>query len=72
MVSLIPYFKKAVEAGIDENLMADWIVDFFKTDDGASISEDYNMPSQVTSLSAPPLAILQYVHGLPPISKSNP
>lgn len=43
MVSLIPYFKKAVEAGIDENLMADWIVDFFKTDDGASVSEDYNM-----------------------------
>lgn len=42
MVSLIPFFKKAVEDGIDENLMADWLVDFFTSDDGASVDKSYN------------------------------
>lgn len=42
MVSLIPFFKKAIENGIDENLMADWLVDFFTSDDGASVNKSYN------------------------------
>lgn len=42
MVSLIPYFKKAVEAGINAEMMADWLVEFFGTKDTASVSEEYN------------------------------
>ena len=42
MVSLIPYFQKAVQTGISEDMMADWLVDFFTSDDGASVSADYN------------------------------
>lgn len=42
MVSLIPYFKKAVEDGIDSEMMADWLVEFFGTAEGASVSELYN------------------------------
>lgn len=42
MVSLIPFFKKAVENGIGEDMMADWLVEFFTSEDGASVSENYN------------------------------
>lgn len=42
MVSLIPYFKKAVEDGIVSEMMADWLVEFFGTESGASVSELYN------------------------------
>lgn len=42
MVSLVPFFKRAVENGIDENLMADWLVSFFGVDSGASVSDGYN------------------------------
>lgn len=42
MVSLVPYFKKAVEDGIDSEMMADWLVEFFGTDNGASVSALYN------------------------------
>lgn len=42
LVSLIPYFKKAVEAGIDAEMMASWLVEFFDTKDTASVSDDYN------------------------------
>lgn len=42
MVSLIPYFKKAVEDGIVSEMMADWLVDFFSTTEGASVSSLYN------------------------------
>lgn len=42
MVSLVPYFKKAVEDGIDSEMMADWLVEFFGTDNGASASALYN------------------------------
>lgn len=45
MVSLIPYFKKAIENDIDAELMADWIVQFFGTTGGASISNLYNEAS---------------------------
>lgn len=42
MVSLIPYFKKAIENGIGEDMMADWLVEFFTSEDGASVSSVYN------------------------------
>lgn len=42
MVSLIPYFKKAVEDGIVSEMMADWLVEFFGVDNGASVSNLYN------------------------------
>lgn len=42
-ISLIPFFDKALEKDIDEKMMADWLVEFFKTiDGGMSVSEEYN------------------------------
>ena len=41
-VSLIPFFKDAVENGYDREIIANWLVTFFKVDEGVSISEDYN------------------------------
>lgn len=42
-ISLVPYFNKAVEDGIEEKLVADWLVEFFKPIDGStSVSESYN------------------------------
>ena len=38
MVSLVPYFAKAIEKDADEEAMADWLVDFF-----GSHSEDYDI-----------------------------
>lgn len=32
LVSLVPYFAKAIEDGIDEERMSDWIAEFFKVD----------------------------------------
>lgn len=43
LVSLAPYFAKAVKDGIDEERMSDWLVEFFKPIDGdISVSKDYN------------------------------
>lgn len=42
VVSLIPYFKKAVDNCIVSEMMADWMINFFGSDDGASISNVYN------------------------------
>lgn len=43
IVSLVPYFAKAIEDGIDEERMSDWLIEFFKPIDGdTSISEEYN------------------------------
>lgn len=42
LVSLIPYFKKAVENNIVSEMMADWLIEFFDADIGASVSELYN------------------------------
>lgn len=42
MVSLIPYFQKAVQTGISEDMMADWLVSFYGTKDGASVDAEYN------------------------------
>ncbi len=43
MISLVPFFAKAVENEHDADLMADWLIDFFTSDSGASVSEDYNI-----------------------------
>lgn len=42
MVSLVPYFKDAIEANINEEMMADWISEFFGSDNAATVSEKYN------------------------------
>ncbi len=41
LISLMPYFNKAVESDIGCGMMADWITEFFDAD-GASVSEVYN------------------------------
>ena len=38
MISLVPFFAKAVENDIEENMMGDWLVDFF-----GSHSEEYDI-----------------------------
>jgi hypothetical protein len=38
MISLVPYFAKAVEKGIEVKTMADWLVNFF-----SSHSEEYDI-----------------------------
>lgn len=45
MVSLIPYFKKAVNDGVDAEMMGNWLVEFFGVKDGASVSTLYNEAS---------------------------
>lgn len=42
LVSLVPFFKRAVEQDIDNNTMADWLMEFFDTESGTSNSEEYN------------------------------
>lgn len=42
LVSLVPYFQKAIVDGISEDDMADWILTFYGTEKGASTSEKYN------------------------------
>ena len=42
LVSLVPFFKKATEQDIDDNTMADWLMEFFNTESGTSNSEEYN------------------------------
>lgn len=41
-ISLIPFFQKASDMDIQEDLFADWIKEFYGTLDGASISDIYN------------------------------
>lgn len=42
MVSLVPFFKRAMEEGKDEYDMAGFVTGFFGTEDVLSISDDYN------------------------------
>ena len=43
MVSLMPFFKEAIEEEVNVEVMADWIVSFYDTDNKtASVSEEYN------------------------------
>lgn len=39
-ISLVPFFKKAVDAGTDADMMADWLIDFFGEE-----NEDYTTAS---------------------------
>ena len=52
LISLIPYFKKAVEEEINEELIVSWIVDFFGATEGASVSDSYNEASGSGSAKA--------------------
>ena len=45
MVSLIPYFAMSVKNDIVSEMMADWLIEFFGTTDGASVSTLYNEAS---------------------------
>lgn len=42
LVSLIPYFAMSVKNNIVSEMMADWLIEFFGTTDGASTSALYN------------------------------
>jgi len=42
LISLIPFFKKAVENEIDVELMVDWLLDFFGSVETATVSDSYN------------------------------
>lgn len=43
MISLVPYFKQAIESNTDTETIADWITDFFGVENSLSKSDDYNM-----------------------------
>ena len=42
LISLIPFFKSAVEKDISDDMMADWIMEFFNTESGTSNNDTYN------------------------------
>ena len=42
MVSLVPFVKRAIQNDIDECMFAGWLISFFTSDDGASVSANYN------------------------------
>lgn len=42
MVSLVPFFAKAIKSDIEAEMLSDWIVSFFDVKDNASVSEYYN------------------------------
>ena len=42
MVSLIPYLKKSIENGISESMMAEWLINFFKTENNSDEYAKYN------------------------------
>lgn len=42
LISLIPYFAMSVQNNIVSEMMADWLIEFFGTTDGASVSDLYN------------------------------
>ena len=41
LISLIPYFKQAIEKDIGEGMMAEWIIDFFMTNNDSKMYEEY-------------------------------
>jgi hypothetical protein len=42
LVSLIPYIKEAIDNGISESMVAEWMVNFFKTENDTEVYEKYN------------------------------
>lgn len=41
MISLIPYIKNAMEKNISEPMFAEWLVNFFKTENNSDVYADY-------------------------------
>lgn len=41
LISLIPYFKEAMEKDISDGMMAEWIIDFFMTNNDSEIYQQY-------------------------------
>lgn len=41
LVSLIPYFKQAMEKDISQGMMAEWIIDFFMVSNDSKLYEEY-------------------------------
>lgn len=41
-VSLIPYIKESIENDINEAMMAEWLINFFKTENDADVYAKYN------------------------------
>lgn len=41
MISLIPYIKNAMEKNISEPMFAEWLVNFFKTENNSEVYADY-------------------------------
>ena len=41
-VSLIPYIKNAIDNGIGESMMAEWLINFFKTENDTDVYAKYN------------------------------
>ena len=41
LVSLIPYIKKSIENNISEAMMADWLINFFKTENDTDVYTKY-------------------------------
>lgn len=42
MISLVPYFAKAINNNYSSDIMAEWIFSFFDNNNGASINSEYN------------------------------
>ena len=41
LVSLIPYIKQSMDNGVNEAMMADWLINFFKTENNTEVYEKY-------------------------------
>lgn len=42
LVSLIPFVKRCLDENYNEDIFTDWIMKFFDSESGASVSEEYN------------------------------
>lgn len=40
-VSLVPYIRKAMKKGISEAMMAEWMINFFKTENNTDVYDEY-------------------------------
>lgn len=45
LISLVPFIREAIDNGYSEEWFVEWIEEFFGTDEGTSISEEYNEAS---------------------------
>ena len=41
LISLVPYFKQAIENEISDGMMAEWIIDFFMVSNDSEVYEEY-------------------------------